>query len=499
MSAKRGANEDLVRPILDGQLEPLHHAVKHREIGVSMCSALRSVGPFGLPPGAAPAGSAPGAALAALSRARIDRRRFAQGLGAAAAVFAPAPFAIASGNARVVIIGGGPAGATVAGEVKKAAPKLSVTLVEPLIEYTSCFFSNHYIGGLRTLTSLTHRYSGFNALGVEFVHKAASAIDLEKRLVLLATGQKLEFDRLVVAPGIDFKFGAIERYDEKAAEIMPHAWKSGQQTRLLRRKLEAMRDGGVVVIAPPKLPYRCPPGPYERVCVIANYLKTAKPRSKIVVLDAKMTYSKQPAFEEAYKKYYDGMIEVHLTNDIDDQSVSRVDLRTGEIETRAGLNIKADVANIIPQQTAGRIALAAGLADGDWCPVDPETFMSAKAKGVYVVGDAAIAADMPKSAFAASSQARVVAADIVADLMFTDRAPARYHNTCWSFLAPGDSVKIGADYTPGEWKGHAGLVPSGPFVSAPGEPAELRKENYEASLAWYTTLTNEMFQKMAKR
>lgn len=430
---------------------------------------------------------------------RINRRQMGKGLAAlaAGALVSPSHFAIARGRARLVVIGGGPAGATVAGSVKKAAPHLDVVLIEPATQYTSCFFSNYYIGGMRSFASITHSYAGFDAIGVDVVHQTAAAIDLDRKQVRLRRGEEIAYDKLVVAPGIDFKFGGIERYTEKTADIMPHAWKGGRQSQLLRGKLEKMRDGGVVVIAPPVMPYRCPPGPYERACTIASYLKKAKPKSKIVVLDPKMNFSKQPVFEEAFRKYYDGMIEMHLTNDIDDYSVTRVDPRTGEIETKAGLTVKADVANIIPPQTAGRVALEAGLAEGDWCPIRPENFASAKAKDVYVLGDAAIAADMPKSAYSASSQAHVVAADIVAELASGDHPSARYRNTCWSFLAPGDSVKIGADYAPGDFKGSLGLVPSGSFVSEPGESAELRKEGYDASLAWYATLTNEVFQKMA--
>ncbi len=427
----------------------------------------------------------------------INRRELGRGFAGAAALVAAPAILRAAGGGRVVVIGGGPGGATVAGEVKAAAPELKVTLVEPQTEYTSCFYSNFYIGGMRSLASITQTYYGLKNAGVEVVHQWVAGIDLEKRLVKLKRGADLPYDRLVVAPGIDFKFEGIERYSEATAEVMPHAWKGGAQSRLLRRKLEQMDDGGTVVIAPPKMPYRCPPGPYERACAIAHYLKTAKPKSKLVILDPKLMFSKQPVFEEAFNKYYADIIELHLTNDIDDFSVTRVDARTGEIETKAGLTVKAAVANIIPQQTAGRIAIEAGLADGDWCPIEPENFQSAKAKDVYIVGDAAIAADMPKSAFAANSQGRVVAADILAELAGRKHPEGHFRNTCWSFLAPDDSVKIGADYAPGDVKGRHQLVASGSFVSQPGEGAALRKEVYDESLAWYATLTRQVYQRKA--
>jgi NADPH-dependent 2,4-dienoyl-CoA reductase/sulfur reductase-like enzyme len=425
---------------------------------------------------------------------KLDRRQFGSALGAAAltTLTLRGP-AVAQSAAKVVVIGGGPGGATVAGQLRKDEPKLDVTLIEAKRTYTSCFFSNHYIGGFRSYESLNHGYGGLKALGVAVANETVLDIVTSKRVVRLAGGKELSYDRLIVAPGIDFKFGAIEGYTEAAAEVMPHAWKGGQQTQLLRRRLEDMPDGGVVVIAPPRNPYRCPPGPYERACVIAHYLKTAKPRSKIVILDPKMNFSKQAVFEEAFERYYKGIIELNLTNDIDDYAVVRVDPRTGEVTTKAGTTVKAAVANIIPDQRAGDIAAKAGLVEGDWCPVDVANFKSTKAKDVYVLGDAAIAHEMPKSAFAANNQAKVVAADILADLGLRQRVPARFRNTCWSLLAPGDSVKIGANYAPGALNGKPELVPSESFISQPGESAALRKENFGESLAWYASITADVF------
>ncbi len=417
------------------------------------------------------------------------------GLGSAA--FLPAPFAIAENAAKVVIVGGGPAGATVAGQLKRAAPELDVTLVEPLSRYTSCFFSNHYIGGRRSLTSLTHTYAGLSALGIKIHHEYADEINTQKRIVRLRAGRVLGYDKLVVAPGIDFKYGAIEGLSKQTIHAMPHAWSGRDQLMVLRNKLEDMADGGVVVVAAPRLPYRCPPGPYERVCAIANYLKTAKPKSKVILLDPKMTFSKQPVFMEAFSTIYKDIVEVHMTNDIDDQSVASVNPATGEVVTKAGLKIIASVANIIPDQTAGRIALQSGLAEGDWCPVNPESFASAKADDVYVLGDSAFAAEMPKSAFSAHSQASVVAASLLSELARKPKPAARYRNTCWSFLAPDNSVKIGANYAPGDVRGKPGLVPSASFVSQSGESAALRKEVYDESFAWYDTLTSDVFQKDA--
>jgi len=429
----------------------------------------------------------------AISHDAMNRRQFGAGLAAASVSLAQP--ALAQGTANIVIIGGGPGGATVAGSLLRADPNLKVTIVEPNKLYTSCFFSNHYIGGFRTIASLTHSYDGLRRLGAKIASDRATNVDQGKKIVRLEDGRELAYDVLVVAPGIDFKFGTIEGYDEKASLRMPHAWRGGWQSQALRGRLEAMPDGGLVVIAPPRNPYRCPPGPYERACVIANYLKTKKPKSKLVILDPKMSFSKQPVFEEAFQKYYNGIIELHLTNDIDDMSIVKVDAVSGEVVTRSGERYTAAVANIIPDQRAGDIARVAGLTEGDWCPVQLETFKSTKAEAIYVLGDAAISAEMPKSAFTANNQAKSVARSILADLKGEALSAARYRNTCWSLLAPGDSVKIGADYAPGENKGKRVLVPSGAFVSQPGEKPELRREVYEESLAWYDTLVADVFAK----
>jgi sulfide dehydrogenase [flavocytochrome c] flavoprotein chain len=432
---------------------------------------------------------------------QLTRRTFAKLLGgsglAASATSLTFGFAIAQGSAKVVVIGGGPGGATVANQLKQGDPTLEVTLIEPKKTFTSCFFSNLYLGGFRTFESITHDYSGLDKLGVRVVHDVATGVDAQKKTVELKSGQTLPYDRLVLSPGIDIKYATIEGYSPEAAEVMPHAWLAGAQTELLKKKLEAMRDGGVVVMAAPNNPYRCPPGPYERACMIAHYLKTQKPRSKLIILDPKKTFSKQPVFLEAFDKYYKGVLELNLTNEIDDFTVARVDPKTGEVVTKAGRVEKADVANIVPNQRAGDIAHKAGCAEGDWCPVNFENFSSAKVPGIYVLGDAAIAAEMPKSAFTANSQAKMVAADILSEFSKKERFPARYRNTCWSMVAPDDSVKIGANYAPGEKDGKKLLVPSGSFVSQPGEDAALRRATFEESLGWYSGIVADVFAKTA--
>lgn len=379
----------------------------------------------------------------------ITRREFAlltAGASFAAASELPGP-ALAAGRAKIVVIGGGPGGVTVANRLKSSDPRLEITLIEPKEKYTTCFYSNLYLGGFRSFKSITHDYTGVKKRGIDVVTDAATAIDTKAKTVTLARGgSPMKYDRLVVAPGIDFKYETIEGYSPEAAKIMPHAWQGGEQTWLLKEKLLALPDGGLVVMSAPPNPYRCPPGPYERACMIAHFLKTKKPKAKLVLFDAKKTYSKQAVFEEAFEEYYKGIIEINLTNEIDDFAVVKVDAATGIVTTKAGRTERAALANIIPAQKAGSIAVHAGLAENDWCPVHPENFASTKARDVYVLGDAAIANDMPKSAYSAVSQAGVVAADILASLDARPRAPGKYRNTCWSMLAPDNSAKIGGDY-----------------------------------------------------
>lgn len=425
----------------------------------------------------------------------FSRREFSKLIGAASLASAGfGRFAIAQGAGRVVIIGGGPGGATVAHHLKKGSPKLDVTLVELNKQFTTCFFSNLYLGGFRTYDSLVHRYDDLAKLGIKLVHDLATDVDTAKKMVKLKGGRTLGYDNLVLSPGIDFKWESVPGYSAEVAQKMPHAYKPGAQTQLLKRQLEAMADGGVVVMVNPPAPYRCPPGPYERMCMIAHYIKTKKPKSKLVVLDPKKELiSKGPVFKEAFEGIYKGVIELNLSNEIDSHAIAKLDPKTMMVETKAGKKVKAAVANIIPAQKAGEIAAKAGITEGDWCPVNGEDFSAKKAKDVYVLGDASIAADMPKSAFSANSQAKVVANAIEAALAGKQKFPPRYRNVCWSMVAPNNSVKVGANYTPKEGK----LAPSDGFVSKPGEDAGLRKQTFEESLGWYSGIVSDIFAKKA--
>jgi len=425
------------------------------------------------------------------SRRDLGRMAAAAGAGLAAASWLRS-FAIARTEAKVVIVGGGAGGATVAHTLKAGAPDLDVTLIEANPIYSSCFFSNLYLGGIRPLESLNHSYAGLHRLSVWVVHDFAIDVDPVRRTVRTRGGRTYSYDRLVLSPGIDIKYDSIPGYSREAARVMPHAYTTeAAPKRLLKRQLQQMRDGGTVVMAMPREPYRCPSAPYERACMIAHYLKTRKPRSKLVILDPKRGFSKQALFVEAFARHYKGIVELSLSSAADDFGIASVNPRTREIVTHSGRRLRPDVANIIPQQRAGEIAARAGCTEGDWCPVHPQSFLSRTAPDIHVLGDAAVADDMPKSAFSAHSEAKAVAADILASLAKVERTEPHYRDVCWSLLAPDDCVKAGADYAP---RG-ARLEASGSFVSQTGEPAEVRRQNYQESLAWYATITADMFAK----
>jgi sulfide dehydrogenase [flavocytochrome c] flavoprotein subunit len=420
---------------------------------------------------------------------KITRRQFGAGL----ALVAVAPLArpaLALGGAKVVVIGGGAGGATVAGQLKRLSPDLDVTLVEPLLKYTSCFFSNAYIGGFYGLGDLTHGYRGLSALGVNIVHDRAAAIDTAKRTVRLKTNKTLAYDRLVVAPGIDFKWDAIEGYSEEAAKVMPHAWRGRSQSVLLRKKLEAMEDGGTVVISVPGLPYRCPPGPYERASMIAYYLKTTKPRSKLLILDAKDKFSKQPLFVQGWEDLYPGMIE--WIGGSDWGGIGRLDAANRTLYSTFDTPHKADVINLIPPQKAGAIAHAAGLVNADgWCTVDQRTFESTLHKDVYVIGDASVAGQMPKSGFAANSQGKVCAAALAAKFHAIDMPEPSYVNTCYSLVGPEYGISVAGIYRLVE--GEIKSVEKSGGVSPIDADREFRQTEARYAVGWYQSIVSDSF------
>ena len=418
------------------------------------------------------------------------RRRFlATALGASLVAGVSKPALSATTPARIVVIGGGYAGSTVARFLRAADPSLDVTLIEPNRTFYSCPFSNLVIGGLKPFSVLQFSYHGLEAAGVRLVFDKATHVDTTKRTVRTHLGQTFVYDRLVVAPGIELIWDAIEGYDKAAAELMPHAWKAGPQTLLLRKQLYAMPDDGVIAIAPPTNPFRCPPGPYERASLIANYLKTHKPRAKLLILDAKEHFSKEILFRRAWKELYGDTVEWHSVLDFGRIVAVRPKERVLVTETR---EFRVDVANIIPPQRAAAIAHSTGLADeSGWCPIDPVTFESRLQPGVHVLGDSAIAGAMPKSAFSANAQAKVCALQIARLLQGDDALPTKLENICYSLVAPNYGISIVGVYKQGKQniepiKGAGGISP----IHASSKFRQLEADYGES---WYRSITGQVF------
>jgi NADPH-dependent 2,4-dienoyl-CoA reductase/sulfur reductase-like enzyme len=390
---------------------------------------------------------------------------------------------------KVVVIGGGAGGATLAHYLARdGAGAVEVTLVEPKEAYTTCFHSNLYLGGFKSFEDITHGYDGLTGAGVTHVRQMAEAIDRDAKSVRLADGVELPYDHLVVAPGIEILYDRVEGYSPEAAEVMPHAWLPGAQTRLLHDQLNALEDGALVVMLCPPNPYRCPPGPYERVSMMAHVLKSkGHTASRIVVLDPKEQFSKQALFQEGWERHYPGMVE--WQDPLVHGGIGAVDAATMTVVTDLA-DYEADLVNVIPPQAAGRIATDAGLAnETGFCPIVPETMRSAIDPAITVLGDASIAGDMPKSAFSANSQAKVAANAIRAELTGSQAFPARYANTCWSLIATDDAVKVGGAYAPADGK----ITATETFVSQPGESAEVRRQTQEENMGWYAGISADIF------
>ena len=419
----------------------------------------------------------------------MTRRNVVRGIAATTASFTfPCP-SRAQAAARILVIGGGFGGAACARALRRIDAKFQVTLVEPNKIFTACPFSNEVIAGLRDIEAQQFSYEKIIADGVSVIAQAAVKIDPQARTVGLADGTTLAYDRLVLAPGIDLRFDALPGYDEAAAEKMPHAWKAGEQTMLLRRQLEAMDDGGLVVLAVPASPSRCPPAPYERASLIAHYLKAKKPRSKILILDAKDAIPQQRLFENAWKELYPGMIErISLSQG---GRVVSVDPSTNTLVTDFG-NYDAKVANVIPPQKAGGIAGIAGAIDNTgWCPIDPVTFTSKLVPNIHVIGDACIGGGIPKSASAANAEARACAGAVAALLAGASPAIPRMDGTCYNTVAPGYAFSLSGTYQPKD-DIFAEIEGSG-FTSPVDAPRETRQREAEIAQSWYHTITAETF------
>ncbi len=426
---------------------------------------------------------------------KITRRGFIQTAGAATAVGMVGVPALALGaSKKVVIVGGGTGGATAAKYIRMADSSVEVTLIEANKHYHTCYLSNEVLGGDRTIDQIKFGYTGLGAHGVKVVHDMVTGIDAKAKVVKTAGGHSFNYDRCIVAPGVDFKWETIEGYDAKVAETVTHAWKAGPQTVTLRKQLEAMKDGGTVVIAPPPNPFRCPPGPYERASQIAMYLKENKPKSKVIILDPKPKFSKMGLFEGAWKAMYgyktdNAMIEWHGASE--EAGVVKVDAASMTATTAFGESVKADVLNVIPAQKAGKIAFDAGLTDEKgWCPVNLGTFESTIHPGVHVIGDASVATGLPKSGYAANSEGKVCAAAVVAMLNGKEPGTPSYANTCYSIAGRDYAFSVAAIYRL-QKDGKKIYKVSGGLTDA-SNPENLKREVAYAH-SWFNNITNDIF------
>ncbi|WP_342070344.1 NAD(P)/FAD-dependent oxidoreductase [Yoonia algicola] len=415
-------------------------------------------------------------------------RRIFLGTAAATASLLAAPMVRAQGKPRVVVIGGGAGGATAARYIAKDSQgAIDVTLVEPTRTYYTCFFSNLYLGGFRDMGSLGHSYGTLAAdYGINVIHDWAVGVDRDAKTVTLAGGSSLPYDRLILSPGIDFVDGAVEGWDVSAQNAMPHAYRGGSQTELLKAQVMAMPQGGTFAMVAPPNPYRCPPGPYERISMVAHTLREINPTAKILIADPKESFSKQPLFEEGWNDKYAGMIE-RIGPDFGGANVS-VDPQAMTLTIDGDVN-DVDVCNVIPAMKAGRIAEIAGITDGNWAPVNAADMSSKMDENIHVLGDAAAQGDMPKSGFSANSQAKVCANAVRGALTGSTVFPARFANTCWSLIDTDDGVKVGATYEATDEK----IAKVDGFVSATGESDELRAATYQESIGWYDGIIADMF------
>jgi len=417
----------------------------------------------------------------------LNRRTFLKSAAAGAAAAALPRRGMAQTSPRVVVIGGGFGGATCARELKRSG--LAVSLVEMNPVYTACPFSNSVLAGLRPIEAQQFKLTAAETDGIDILRQKAISVDPQTRRVVLEDGAALDYDRLVLSPGIDIRFDSLPGYDEEASTALPHAWKAGEQTTLLRRQLEAMDDGGTVVIVSPANPFRCPPGPYERASLIAHYLKTHKPRCKLLILDAKDSFSKQRLFQAAWQDLYPGMIEwVSLSSG---GKVIEVEAKTRTLVTDFGRHT-GNVVNVIPPQRAGQIAQAAGVADrSGWCPIDPVTFESRLQPHIHVIGDASIAGGMPKSAFSANAQGKVCAAAVASLLRGEAPAEPRLINTCYSLVAPDYGISVAGVYRPRN--GVLADVDGAGGTSPGNAPPSFRTQEAAYAEAWFQTITSEVF------
>ena len=423
---------------------------------------------------------------------KINRRNFAKIIGSAGlASTLGMPSLVFGASKKVVVVGGGFGGATAAKYLRKLDSSIDVTLVEPNPTYYTCPFSNTVLGGIKDMSEIAHGYGAMkNKHGVRVIHAKAKNVNSNSKTVTLDNGRKLDFDRAIVSPGVDLRFDSMEGYSQTATDKMPHSWKAGPQTALLRRQLENMRNGGSVLICPPGNPFRCPPGPFERTSLIAHYLKTHKPKSKIIILDAKEKFSKQSLFMSGWDLHYGDLIEWRAGTA--GGKISRVDPQNMQVETEFGME-KGDVINFIPAQHAGKVARDSGLTNKKgWCPVNQVSFESTLQPGIHVIGDASIAGKMPKSGFSANSQGKVAAAAIVSELAGQEPIEPSYANTCYSLITPEHGISVAKVYKISDKKTIVGVKGSG-GVSPKNEDPIVRRQEAIYTQGWYDAIVHDMF------
>ncbi|MGD9944602.1 MAG: FCSD flavin-binding domain-containing protein [Burkholderiaceae bacterium] len=426
-----------------------------------------------------------------MKRIDIDRRRLTGALGAAAALSlagcaSPGP-AARGPRGRVLVVGGGYGGATAAKYLKRwGGAGVEVMLVEREAAFVSCPLSNLVLGGSRRIGDLTRTYAGLRAAGVQVMQDEVLAIDAAKRRASFGKLADQSFDRIVVSPGVDLDFDSVQGWNAEAQKTVLHAWKAGPQTVALRAQLEAMPDGGVFVMTIPRAPYRCPPGPYERVCQVAHYFKQAKPRSKIIVLDGNPDIvSKKGLFLKAWNEPYKGMIEYRP-----DSLVTELDVRNRTVITEVGEKVRGDVLNVVPAQRAGAVAAKAGLinANNRWCMVDWVTLESTAAPGIHVLGDATLSAPaMPKSGHMANQHGKAAAAAIVELLSGRTPQPQMMANTCYSFIDDKTVVHVASVH-----RYDAAKKTIEPVAGSGGLSTEATQLEGGYANAWATNIWNDM-------
>lgn len=423
----------------------------------------------------------------------FTRRGFVKltgGLTALGLVSVPSLSAFASAKKRVVVVGGGYGGSVAAKYIRMADPNIQVTLIEKNKDYYSGPLSNWVVAGFRKLEVQKWGYEGLKKHGIEVVIDEVTAVDPAGKSVTTAGGKKFEYDRLIMSPGIGFK--ALEGYDAEAVKKMPHAWVAGEQTTLLAKQLQELKDGDPFVMVAPPDPYRCPPGPYERASLVAHYLKKNKPKSKVIILDSKDKFSKMGLFTQGWKNLYGYETDKSLIEWVPGAQggkVTRVDAKTMTVYTDMA-EFKSSCINVIPPNKAGDIAEKAGLADEKgFCPINFETFESTKQKNIHVIGDASAATGLPKSGYAANSEAKVCAAAVVALLNGKPVGVPSYVNTCYSLISPDYGISVA-----GVYKLHAGkiLEVSG-GVSSDKAQDFIRKQEALYNESWYQSIMADTF------